>query len=82
MQHAVATRDAAIAASITSRPALIKKPVGRPKAQLPLGFHTLPGEKHVWAELQLRWSAGELLRFISEVLHTIGKQMRWRANGV
>ena len=59
MQQAVAARDAAIAASITSRPAPVKRPVGRPKVLAPLGVQAPPGERHVWAELQLRWSGGE-----------------------
>ena len=59
MQQAVAARDAAIAASIASRPAPIKRPVGRPKVLAPLGVQAPPGERHVWAELQLRWSGGE-----------------------
>ena len=33
VQQAVAARDAAIAASIASRPAPVKRPVGRPKVQ-------------------------------------------------
>ena len=59
MQQAVAARDAAIAASIASRPAPVKRPVGRPKVLAPLGVQAPPGERHVWAELQLRWSGGE-----------------------
>jgi len=58
VQQAVAARDAAIAASIASRPAPVKRPVGRPKV-LALGVQAPPGERHVWAQLQLRWSAGE-----------------------
>ena len=49
MQQAVAARDAAIAASIASRPAPVKRP---------LGVQAPPGERHVWAQLQLRWSGG------------------------
>ena len=37
MQQAVAARDAAIEASIASRPAPVKRPVGRPKVLAPLG---------------------------------------------
>ena len=59
MQQAVAARDAAIAASIASRPAPVKRPVGRPKVLAPLGVQAPPGERHVWAELQLRWSGGK-----------------------
>jgi hypothetical protein len=62
VQQAVAARDAAIAASIASRPAPVKRPVGRPKVLAPLGVQAPPGERHVWAELrcmQLRWSGGE-----------------------
>jgi len=33
--------------------------VGRPKVLAPLGVQAPPGERHVWAELQLRWSGGE-----------------------
>ena len=58
VQQAVAARDAAIAASIASCPAPVKRPVGRPKV-LALGLQAPPGERHVWAELQLRWSGGE-----------------------
>ena len=58
VQQAVAARDVAIAASIASRPAPVKRPVGRPKV-LALGVQAPPGERHVWAQLQLRWSAGE-----------------------
>ena len=54
VQQAVAARDAAIAASIASRPAPVKRPVGRPKVLAPLGVQAPPGERHVWAELQLR----------------------------
>ena len=46
MQQAVAARDAAIA----SRPAPVKRPVGRPKVLAPLGVQAPPGERHVWAE--------------------------------
>ena len=59
VQQAVAARDAAIAASIASRPAPVKRPVGRPKVLAPLGVQAPPGERHVWAQLQLRWSGGE-----------------------
>ena len=59
VQQAVAARDAAIAASIASRPAPVKRPVGRPKVLAPLGVQAPLGERHVWAELQLRWSGGE-----------------------
>ena len=59
VQQAVAARDAAIAASIASRPAPVKWPVGRPKVLAPLGVQAPPGERHVWAQLQLRWSGGE-----------------------
>jgi hypothetical protein len=59
VQQAVAARDAAIAASIASRPAPIKRPVGRLKVLAPLGAQAPPGERHVWAELQLRWSGEE-----------------------
>ena len=59
MQQAVAARDAAIAVSIASRPAPVKRPVGRPKVLAPLGVQAPPGERHVWAELQVRWSGGE-----------------------
>jgi len=55
VQQAVAARDAAIAA----RPAPVKRPVGRPKVLAPLGVQAPPGERHVWAQLQLRWSGGE-----------------------
>ena len=41
MQQAVAARDAAIAASIASRPAPVKRPVGRPKVLAPLGYKPL-----------------------------------------
>jgi len=58
VQQAVAARDAAIAASIESRPAPVKRPVGRPKVLAPLGVQASPGERHVWAQLQLRWSGG------------------------
>ena len=54
VQQAVAARDAAIAASIAPRPAPVKRPVGRPKVLAPLGVQAPPGERHVWAELQLR----------------------------
>jgi len=54
VQQAVAARDAAIAASIASRPAPVKRPVGRPKVLAPLGVQAPPGERHVWAQLQLR----------------------------
>jgi len=37
VQQAVAARDAAIEASIASRPAPVKRPVGRPKVLAPLG---------------------------------------------
>ena len=50
MQQAVAARDAAIEASIASRPAPVKRPVGRPKVLAPLGVQAPPGERHVWAE--------------------------------
>jgi len=56
VQQAVAARDAA---SVASRPAPVKRPVGRPKVLAPLGVQAPPGERHVWAELQLRWSGGE-----------------------
>ena len=56
VQQAVAARDAAIAASIASRPAPVKRPVGRPKVLAPLGVQAPPGERRVWAELQLMWS--------------------------
>jgi len=49
VQQAVAAREAAIAASIASRPAPIKRPVGRPKVLAPLGVQAPPGERHVWA---------------------------------
>ena len=62
MQQAVAARDAAIAASIASRPAPVKRPVGRPKVLAPLGVQAPPGERHVWAELQLRWSGEHQVR--------------------
>jgi len=55
VQQAVAARDAAFA----SRPTPVKRPVGRPKVLAPLGVQAPPGERHVWAELQLRWSGGE-----------------------
>ena len=55
MWQAVAARDAAIASS----PAPVKRPVGKPKVLAPLGVQAPPGERHVWAELQLRWSGGE-----------------------
>jgi hypothetical protein len=61
VQQAVAARDAAIAAGIASRPALVKRPVGRPKVLAPLGVQAPPGERHLWAELLLRWSGGEHL---------------------
>ena len=54
VQQAVAARDAAIAASIASRPAPVKRPVGRPKVLARLGVQAPPGERHVWAQLQLR----------------------------
>ena len=54
-----AARDAAIAASIASRPAPVKRHVGRPKVLAPLGVQAPPGERHVWAQLQLRRSGGE-----------------------
>jgi len=63
VQQAVAARDAAIAASTASimRPAPVKSPVGRPKVLAPLGVvQAPPGEKHLWAELQLRWSGGSI----------------------
>jgi len=59
VQQAVAARDAAIAASIASRPAPVNRPVGRPKVLAPLVVQAPPGERHLWAELQLRWSGGE-----------------------
>jgi hypothetical protein len=59
VQQAVAARDAAIAVSIASRLAPVKRPVGRPKVLAPLGVQAPPGERHVWAQLQLRWSGGE-----------------------
>ena len=59
VQQAVAARDAAIAASIASRPAPVKRPVERTKLLAPLGVQAPPGERHVWAQLQLRWSGGE-----------------------
>jgi len=59
VQQAVAARDAAITASFASLPAPVKRPVGRPKVLAPLGVQAPPGERHVWAELQLRWSGGE-----------------------
>ena len=55
MWQAVAARDAAIASS----PAPVKRPVGKPKVLAPLGVQAPPGERHVWAEQQLRWSGGE-----------------------
>ena len=58
VQQAVAARDAAIAASIASRPAPVKRPVGGPKVLAPLGVQAPSGERHVWAQLQLRWSGG------------------------
>ena len=69
MQQAVAARDAAIAASIASRPAPIKRPVGRLKVLAPLGAQAPPGERHVWAELQLRWSEGAA-RVLASALHS------------
>ena len=39
-------------------PAPVKRPVGRPKVLAPVGVQAPPGERHVWAELQLRWSGG------------------------
>ena len=66
MQQAVAARDAAIAASIASRPAPVKRPVGRPKVLAPLGVQASPGERHVWAQLQLRWS-GQAVWVVSKL---------------
>jgi len=43
VQQAVAARDAAIAASIASCPAPVKRPVGRPKVLAPLGVQAPPG---------------------------------------
>ena len=45
VQQAVAARDAA--ASIASRPAQVKRPVGRPKVLAPLGVQAPPGERHI-----------------------------------
>jgi hypothetical protein len=47
VQQAVAARDAAIAASIASRPAPVKRPMGRPKVLAPLGVQAPPGERHI-----------------------------------
>ena len=48
VQQAVAARDAAIAASIASCPAPVKRPpVGRPKVLAPLGVQAPQGERHI-----------------------------------
>jgi len=63
VQQAVAARDAAIAASIASRPAPVKRPVGRPKVLAPLGVQAPPGEACVGrAATQVEWggAAGAL----------------------
>ena len=71
VQQAVAARDAAIAASIASRPAPVERPVGRPKVLAPLGVQAPPGERHVGAELQLRWSGrGGASGALASALHS------------
>ena len=70
MQQAVAARDAAIAASIASRPAPVKRPVGRPKVLAPLGVQAPSGERHVWAELPFRWSGGGASGALASARHS------------
>ena len=55
VQQAVAARDAAIAAGIASRPAPVKRPVGRPKVLAPLGVQAPPGESVGRAATQVGW---------------------------
>ena len=64
VQQAVAARDAAIAASIATRPAPVKRPVGRPKV-LALGVQAPPGERHPHvgtAATQVEWGGSSTLR--------------------
>ena len=72
VQQAVAARDAAIAASIASRPAPVKRPVGRPKVLAPLGVQAPPGEACVGrAATQVEWRGASALRTsLASALHS------------
>jgi len=90
VQQAVAARDAAF----TPRPTPGKRPVGRPKVLAPLGVQAPPGERHVWAQLKLRWSGGEHASALhskssssssssrSSSMHLQGRRGRGRGRGL